>query len=53
VVETPSVARRRPWWRRVLRPALMLVALLVVFGWVLPQFIDYEDVADALAQLDG
>jgi hypothetical protein len=30
----------------------MTVALVLVFGWVLPRFIDYEEVCDALAQLD-
>jgi uncharacterized membrane protein YbhN (UPF0104 family) len=44
---------RRPLWRRVLKPALVLVALALVFGWLLPQFIDYDDVCDALAQLDA
>jgi uncharacterized membrane protein YbhN (UPF0104 family) len=43
----------RPLWRRALRPVLIVVALVVVFGWVLPQFIDYDDVWDALAQLNG
>ena len=31
----------------------MLVALVVVFGWLLPQFIDYDQVWAALRQLDG
>jgi uncharacterized membrane protein YbhN (UPF0104 family) len=31
----------------------MVVGLVVVFGWVLPQFIDYQDVWDSLEQLDG
>jgi uncharacterized membrane protein YbhN (UPF0104 family) len=31
----------------------VIVALSVVFGWVLPQFIDYEEVWDALTQLDA
>jgi uncharacterized membrane protein YbhN (UPF0104 family) len=29
----------------------MVVALSLVFGWLLPQFIDYEDVWDALTEL--
>jgi uncharacterized membrane protein YbhN (UPF0104 family) len=37
----------------MLRPAVMLVALAVAFGWLLPQFIDYEQVWDALTQLDA
>ena len=39
-------------WRRVLKPVLVIAALAVVFGWLLPQFIDYGDVWDALEQLD-
>ena len=31
----------------------MIAALVVVFGWLLPQFIDYEQVWEALKQLDG
>ena len=31
----------------------MVVALVVVFGWVLPQFIDYEQVWHAVKQLDA
>jgi uncharacterized membrane protein YbhN (UPF0104 family) len=43
----------RPLWRRLLKPALVVAALAVVFGWLLPQFIDYEEVWDALTELDG
>ena len=43
----------RPLWRRLRRPALMIAALVLVFGWLLPQFIDYEEVWDALAELDA
>ena len=43
----------RPLWRRLLKPALVIAALAVVFGWLLPQFIDYEEVWDALTELDG
>ena len=43
----------RPLWRRLVRPALMVVGLVVVFAWVLPQFIDYDDVWSALRQLDA
>ena len=31
----------------------MIAALVVVFVWLLPQFIDYEEVWDALTQLDA
>ena len=43
----------RPRWRRLLKPALVIAALVFLFGWVLPRFIDYEEVWDALAQLDA
>ena len=42
---------RLPRWRRLLKPVLTVVALVVVFGWLLPRFIDYQDVWDALMQL--
>jgi len=35
----------------MLKPLLVVAALAVVFGWLLPQFIDYEDVWDALTEL--
>ena len=44
---------RQPLWRRLRRPVLMIAALVLVFGWLLPQFIDYEEVWDALTELDG
>ena len=37
----------------MLRPALVIAALAVVFGWLLPRFIDYEEVWAALRELDG
>jgi uncharacterized membrane protein YbhN (UPF0104 family) len=46
-------AAKRPLWRRALKPIFLVVALAFVFGWLLPQFIDYEDVWDALGQLDS
>ncbi len=42
-----------PLRRRLLRPMLVVVGLVVVFVWVLPQFIDYDDVWSALKQLDA
>ena len=36
----------------MLRPALMIIALGLVFGWLLPQFIDYDEVWEALTELD-
>jgi uncharacterized membrane protein YbhN (UPF0104 family) len=41
-----------PRWRRLLKPVLVIVALLIVFGWVLPQFIDYQEVWEAITELD-
>jgi uncharacterized membrane protein YbhN (UPF0104 family) len=37
----------------VVKCALVIAALVVVFGWVLPRFIDYEQVWDALTGLDS
>jgi uncharacterized membrane protein YbhN (UPF0104 family) len=37
----------------LLRPALVVAVLVGVFAWLLPQFIDYDDVWHALAELDG
>ena len=51
--DRPSELPRRPLWRRLRRPAFMIAALVLVFGWLLPQFIDYEEVWDALAELDA
>jgi putative heme transporter len=49
---TPAPAQR-PVWRRLLRPTLALAALAVVFGWVLPRFIDYQQVWDTLEELNA
>ena len=35
-----------------MRPALMIIGLGFVFGWLLPQFIDYDEVWEALTELD-
>ncbi len=35
-----------------MRPALMILALVFVFGWLLPQFIDYDEVWEALTELE-
>ena len=58
MAERPVTARSatqvpRPLWRRLLKPALVTAALVVVFGWLLPRFIDYEQVWDALTELDS
>ena len=52
-MEAPTTPRPRSPLRRALRPALLLVALALVFGWLLPQFIDYREVWEALAELDA
>ena len=43
----------RPLWKRLLKPALVIAALVAVFGWLLPQFIDYQEVWEALTLLDA
>jgi uncharacterized membrane protein YbhN (UPF0104 family) len=43
----------QPPWRRLLKPAFVIAGLAVVFGWLLPRFIDYEQVWEALTQLDA
>jgi uncharacterized membrane protein YbhN (UPF0104 family) len=48
---TPAVPR--PLWRRALKPVIVTAALALVFGWLLPQFIDYQEVWEALTQLDA
>lgn len=50
---TPPARVSRPPWRRLLKPTLVITALVVVFAWLLPRFIDYEAVWDALTQLDA
>ena len=53
VSDTSPAPVARPVWKRLLRPALVIVLLAVVFGWLLPLFIDYHDVWTALTQLDA
>ncbi len=53
VMDSSPTLAPRPQWRRLLRPLLLVAALVIVFGWLLPQFIDYQDVWEALGQLDG
>jgi hypothetical protein len=43
----------RPLWRRLLKPVIVIAALAVVLGWLLPQFIDYQEVWEALTELDA
>ena len=51
--DTTPAPLPRARWRRALKPVLVAAGLLVVFGWLLPQFIDYEQVWNALTQLDA
>ena len=37
----------------MLKPVIVVAALVIVFGWLLPRFIDYEQVWEALTQLDA
>ena len=53
VTDTAPAPVPRPLWKRLIKPALVIAALVVVFGWLLPQFIDYEEVWDALTLLDA
>ncbi len=53
VTSTAPAPVPRPLWKRLLKSALVIAALVVVFGWLLPQFIDYEEVWDALTLLDA
>ena len=43
----------RPLWRRALKPVIVTAALALVFGWLLPQFIDYQEVWEAPTRLDA
>lgn len=42
-----------PAWRRMLKLATVVTALTLVFGWLLPKFIDYDQVWAAMTELDG
>jgi hypothetical protein len=53
VTDISAVPVSRPLWRRLLRPVLVVMVLGLVFGWLLPQFIDYQEVWQTLRQLDG
>jgi uncharacterized membrane protein YbhN (UPF0104 family) len=53
VNDTSPTPVPRALWRRLLRPAVVIAALALVFGWLLPQFIDYQQVWDALTELNA
>ncbi|MFW2382901.1 MAG: lysylphosphatidylglycerol synthase transmembrane domain-containing protein [Acidimicrobiales bacterium] len=45
--------RKPPLRKRLVRTAVIVAVLVVVFGWLLPQIIDYQLVWDALTSLSG
>jgi uncharacterized membrane protein YbhN (UPF0104 family) len=53
VTDKSSAPVPRPLWRRLLRPVIVVGVLVVVFGWVLPRFVDYQEVWEALTELDA
>ena len=53
MTDTSPVPVPRSPWRRLPKLALVIAALVVVFGWLLPRFIDYDQVWEALTQLDA
>jgi uncharacterized membrane protein YbhN (UPF0104 family) len=53
VKDTSIAPVPRPLGRRLLKPVIVTAALAFVFGWLLPQFIDYDEVWDALTELDA
>ena len=53
MTDTSPALVPRPLWRRLLKPVLVVAVLAVVFGWILPQFIDYQEVWEAITELDG
>jgi len=49
----PSAASNKaPLWKRLLPIILGLVIVVVLFGWVLPQFIDYDAVFRAIGNIE-
>ena len=47
------VSEKAPLWRRLLPIIGGLVVVVVLFGWVLPQFIDYEAVFRSIGNIDA
>lgn len=47
------MSAKQPLWRRFLPIAGAIVLLVVLFGWVLPQFIDYDAVFRSIGSTDG
>ena len=44
---------RVPLWRRALSFAITIAVVVVVFGFVIPQFADYDEVFDSIADLSA
>jgi uncharacterized membrane protein YbhN (UPF0104 family) len=43
---------RQPLWKRLLRAAITVLVLVLVFGFVLPQLADYRAVADHIGNIE-
>jgi putative heme transporter len=43
----------RPWWRKLLSVLVTLAVVVIVFGFVIPELADYEDVLDRISSIDG
>jgi hypothetical protein len=48
-----AAAEKAPLWKRLLPIAGGLAIVVFVFGWVLPQFIDYESAFRAIGEIDA
>jgi len=42
--EQSQPQQKQPLWKRLLPAVLGLGIVIILFGWVLPQFIDYDAV---------
>jgi uncharacterized membrane protein YbhN (UPF0104 family) len=51
--EEPAGPEKQPLWKRLLPLLLGLTIVVVLFGWVLPQFIDYDAVFRAIGNISG
>ena len=51
--EPPPVSNKQPLWKRLLPIILGLGIVVFLFGWVLPQFIDYEAVFRAIGNISA
>lgn len=44
---------KTPLWKRILPIGLAFLVVVIIFGWVLPQFIDYDAVFRAIGEITG